>query len=128
MTKRAKNKKKNSVNMKYPGPMLPLLSLVVCLGLAYLWICGRCDALGMEISNLEQQREELQRRVNHEQMKWELLSNLQGVRDALERFGLTMELAPHDRVVYLAREDLSRPHEIAGRETRYAQLNDRSNE
>ncbi len=127
MTRRLKNRnRKRSGAIIFPGPFLTILMLVVCLGLAYVWICGRCDALGVEIRDLEIQRKDLRRRVDNERLRWERLANLQGVREALERHGIPMELAPHNRVVYLAYEDLTSPHPVRDRETRYAQLTDRS--
>ena len=97
------NRKKEKSGSLFPAPLAGLLILAALLSLSYLWLCGRCEALGRDIQKLEDQRSELRRRVVNEEYKWSNLNSLAQIRQALARFDIEMGWPDERRVIRLAR-------------------------
>jgi hypothetical protein len=96
------NRKKESGSL-FPAPLAGLLTLAALLALSYLWLCGRCEALGRDIQRMESQRAELRRRVIAEEYKWSNLNSLRQIQQALARFDIAMGWPEERRVIRLAR-------------------------
>ena len=75
--KRKKKKmKKNQVQVPFPVLLANVLVLVAVLGLSYMWLCARCDALGKEIKIKEGELTAAQRRLTKEQDHWSTMTSL----------------------------------------------------
>ena len=98
------------------------LTIVACLALCYLWICGRCEALGREIKELERTHGEAVQRLGMEQAKWARMYTLDGVKTALRRFDTEMKLPRRDQIVYIRRIRLDEDRGLNGRPVQLARL------
>lgn len=97
------NRKKERNGPLFPAPLAGLLTLAALLSLSYLWLCGRCEALGRDIQKLEEQQADLRRRVINEEYKWSNLNSLGQIRQALARFNISMGWPDERRIIRLAR-------------------------
>jgi hypothetical protein len=117
-----KNRKQHSAGIRYPGTLLSGLVAVSCLALCYLWIGGRCEALGREIKELERTHGEAVQRLGIEQAKWARMYTLDGVQSALRRFDTEMKLPRRDQLVYIRRIRLDGERETDGQAIQLARL------
>jgi hypothetical protein len=99
MARRRQNIKKGSEGPIFPAPLAAILSAAAILSLSYLWFCGRCEALGMQIQALESKKAELHKRVINEEYKWSNMKSPQTIEDLLHRFNLAMVWPEENRVV-----------------------------
>lgn len=116
----AKNRRKNKLRVRsrkpgvrgvFPGTLFAILLVLATFALTYLYLCGRCDALGKRINELEKIRDGLRRDVATEEFKWSNLTSPQNMEALLKKHGLTMTWPSEDSVVRLRRNPL--PHEYA---------------
>lgn len=118
-----KNRRRNRKHVRVPGKgvhgLIPrtlfgvLMTLTVC-ALSYLYLCGRCDALGKRIYQLEKQRDELRREIVNEEFKWSNLTAPENMQKLLQKHNLTMVWPSEESVVRVRRNPL--PQQFA-RET-----------
>ncbi len=94
-----RNRKKNEVKVVFPSPLAAILVAAACLSLAYLWFCGRCDALGKEMTRLERRLEEVQGRVLNEEFKWTNMRAPGNMENLLARHRLVMRLPGEQEVI-----------------------------
>lgn len=99
MARRRQNIKKGSEGPIFPAPLAAILSTAAVISLSYLWFCGRCEALGVQIQALESKKAELHKRVINEEYKWSNMKSPQNIEDLLRQFNLTMTWPGEDRVV-----------------------------
>ena len=97
--RRKKNKKKNVRAVGFPSPLAAILVSVGLLSLVHLWLCGRCEALGKEITTLEKRKIEAHRRALNEQYKWSNMKSPQNMERLLKRHHLEMRLPNESFVV-----------------------------
>jgi hypothetical protein len=112
MPKRRKNsrrKKKNQVQVPFPVVLANVLVLVAVLGLSYIWLCSRCEALGREIKKKEAELNAARRRCNNEQMRWEVMTSPSNLRRAIKQAGLDMQMPTDAQVVKVGH------YKVAGR-------------
>lgn len=116
----AKNRRKNKMRVRsrkpgvrgvFPGTLFGVLMALTVLALTYLYLCGRCDALGKKINELEKIRDTLRRDVVTEEYKWSNLTSPKSMEELLAKHGLTMTWPSEDSVVRLRRNPL--PHQYA---------------
>ena len=100
-----------------PVPLGLLLLLIAVVALSYLWLCGKCEALGHQISELEVQKKALHRKVVNEEYEWSNLTSPENMQRSLKRHKLEMDYPAPDRMVKLPRV---RP-ELVNPEQLYAQ-------
>ena len=90
-TKRKKKKtKKNQVQVPIPVLLANVLVLVAVLGLSYMWLCSRCDALGKEIRSKEKEFTKVQKRLVNEQDSWSNITSPRNLEQAIKKYRLDM--------------------------------------
>ena len=92
MARRKKNRKKDSEGFIFPAPFAAILGAVALVSLGYLWLCGRCEAMGAQIKMLENRKVEAHKRVINEEYKW---SNMKSPGNIL---ALLQQLQPFDEL------------------------------
>jgi hypothetical protein len=110
--KRKKKKmKKNQVRVPFPVVLANVLVLVAVLGLSYMWLCSRCDALGKEIKNKEAELTAAQKRLVREQDRWSGITAPGNLERAIRKYDLKMVMPTDAQVVkvsyQLAKESAS---------------------
>ena len=103
--------RKPGVRGIFPGTLFGVLLVLAVLALTYLYLCGRCDALGKKINELEKIRDIQRRDVVTEEYKWSNLTSPKSMEELLAKHGLTMTWPSEDSVVRLRRDPL--PHMYA---------------
>ena len=87
-----RNRKKSEARVSVPSPLVGILVTVAMLSLAYLWLCGRCDALGKEITRLEKKVAERHGRRLNEEYKWSNMKSPGNMERLLKKHNLVMTL------------------------------------
>jgi cell division protein FtsB len=90
-SRKKKQQKKQSQGDIFPAPLAAILLLAAVLSLTYVWLCGRCDALGRDIKALEQECEEIRRRRLNEEYKWANMRSPRNIERALREHNLDMD-------------------------------------
>ena len=88
--KKKKKMKKNEVQVPFPVVLANVLVLVAVLGLSYMWLCSRCDAMGRDIKSREELLNTAQKRLVMEQGRWSVLTAPQNLKNAIHKHGLNM--------------------------------------
>ncbi|MBN2162669.1 MAG: hypothetical protein JXR25_10310 [Pontiellaceae bacterium] len=102
-----RKKKKNQVQVPFPVVLANVLVLVAVLGLSYMWLCARCDALGREIKGKEAELAAAQKRFNNEQERWSMMTSPSNLRQAIRKFNLDMQMPRESQIVKLGPWDAS---------------------
>ena len=98
--KRKKKKmKKNQVQVPFPVLLANILVLVAVLGLSYMWLCSRCDALGKEIKRKEAELTAAQKRLVNEQDRWSGITSPANLERAIKKHGLKMTMPSEEQIV-----------------------------
>ena len=103
MMKARKNRKKFSREAALPAPFFLILGGVVAVAFGYLWLNGRCDALGSRITQLESQKANLVQKIKVERSRWESAKSLDQVERLLQRHHLIMTWPDERSVVHIRR-------------------------
>ena len=99
-TKRKKKKmKKNQVQVPFPVLLANVLVLVAVLGLSYMWLCSRCDALGKEIKRKEAELTAAQKRLVNEQDHWSGITSPANLERAIRKHDLKMVMPREEQIV-----------------------------
>ncbi len=99
-TKRKKKKmKKNQVQVPFPVLLANVLVLVAVLGLSYMWLCSRCDALGKEIKNKERELATVRKRLVNEQYRWSTLISPANLKRTIKKHKLDMVMPSEAQIV-----------------------------
>lgn len=115
-TKRKSNRKKtkkNQVQVPFPVVLANVLVLVAVLGLSYMWLCSRCDALGREIKSKEAELAAAQKRLVNEQDRWSSITSPLNLQRAIRKHGLDMAMPREKQVVKVGRWDVSATPAVA---------------
>ena len=105
MRRRNRKKKKNDAFL-FPVPFAGLAIVIVTVGLGYVWMSCRCQALGQDLKALENRREELNKTYQQELYKWTRMKAPQNLDRELARRGIAMTWPSSRQVVRLGRHDL----------------------
>ncbi|MBU0677249.1 MAG: hypothetical protein KJ626_03960 [Verrucomicrobia bacterium] len=103
--KRKRNRKKQSAGYVFPTPLAGILVLAAVLALSYLWLCGRCEALGTRILELEKTQEDVHHRYLNEEFKWSVTKSRRNLRRALARHQINMVWPDERHIVRLPQPD-----------------------
>jgi hypothetical protein len=99
-TKRKKKKmKKNQVQVPFPVLLANILVLVAVLGLSYMWLCSRCDALGKEIKRKEADLTTAQKRLVNEQDRWSVITSPANLKRAIKKHKLDMVMPREAQII-----------------------------
>ena len=105
-TKKRKTKK-NQVQVPFPVLLANVLVLVAVLGLSYMWLCSRCDALGKEIKSKEVELNAAQKRLVNEQDRWSSITSPANLQRAIRKHNLDMSMPREKQVVRIGSWDSS---------------------
>ena len=98
--KRKKKKaKKNQVKVPFPVLLANVLVLVAVLGLSYMFLCSRCDALGKEIKGKERELTASQKRLVNEQDRWSYITSPANLERAIRKHRLNMVMPREAQIV-----------------------------
>ena len=97
-----RNRKKTKVHgFIFPVPIAGLLVLLSILGLAYVWLGYRCEALGRELKELETERAALRKKYLNEEYRWTQMKSLENIERVLLKHRIRMSWPHRDQVVSL---------------------------
>jgi len=91
--------KQAEVQVPFPVLISYILIVIVVLGLSYMWLCSRCDALGKEIKQKEHELTESAKRLADEQSKWSLLTSPENLEYAIKVHRLNMVMPKEEQIV-----------------------------
>ncbi len=94
---------KPGVSGVIPGTLFGTLLLLAAFSLSYLYVCGRCVALGDKITKLEKERDVARREIANEEYKWSKLMSPESMKRLMKEHGLEMIWPSEDSVVRLTR-------------------------
>ena len=98
---RNRNRKLHADGFRMPATFSLLMVLVFGVGLSYLWLCSRTEALARQINVEEQGLEDLRRQVAAEEVRWNDLVGPRNLRKALKEQNLTMNWPEPDQVIHI---------------------------
>ncbi len=107
--------KKNQAKLPFPALLANVLVLVAVLGLSYMWLCSRCDALGKEIKRKEGDLAAAQKRLTTEQDLWSGMTSPGNLERAIKRHRLNMSLPSDRRIVKVGAWNSSGKTAMVGR-------------
>ena len=96
--KTKKKTKKNQVQVPFPVVLANVLVLVAVLGLSYMWLCSRCDALGKNIKHKEAELYTAQKRLVNEQDRWSSITSPGNLQRAIKKYNLGMIMPRENQV------------------------------
>lgn len=103
MKRKKKNRKKYNAVIRGYGSLcftvILLLAMVASLG--YIWLGSRTETLGEEIKQLESRGRGIRQQLDYEESRWARMCSMPGIRRALNRFNIDMQLPDRSRVVYV---------------------------
>lgn len=100
MAKRKKKRmKKKQVQVPFPVVLANVLVLVAVLGLSYMWLCSRCDALGKDIKDKETRLTAAQKRLVSEQDRWSGITSPGNLERAIRKYKLKMVMPGDEQVI-----------------------------
>ncbi|MEE9367860.1 MAG: hypothetical protein V3V05_03240 [Pontiella sp.] len=91
--------KKNQVQVPFPVLLANVLVLVAVLGLSYMWLCSRCDALGKDIKSKEGELYAAQKRLVNEQDRWSSITSPANLERAIRKYKLDMSMPREQQIV-----------------------------
>lgn len=97
--RKKKKNRKNQVKVPFPVLLANVLVLVAVLGLSYMWLCARCDALGKEIKRKELELTAAHKRMVSEQDRWSAITAPANLERAIRRHGLNMAMPSATQIV-----------------------------
>ncbi|VGO11950.1 hypothetical protein PDESU_00498 [Pontiella desulfatans] len=103
--RKKKPTKKNQVQVPFPVVLANVLVMVAVLGLSYMWLCSRCDALGKEIKNKERELRSANKRLTHEQDRWSSITSPVNLERAIKKYRLNMTMPKGNQVVKISNWD-----------------------
>jgi len=98
---RNRNRKLHAEGFRMPATFSLLMVLVFGVGLSYLWLCSRTEALARQIKIEEQGLEDLRRQVAAEEVRWNDLVGPRNLRNALKKQNLTMNWPEPHQVIHI---------------------------
>jgi hypothetical protein len=108
MARKRKNRRRSKrapARAVFPGVLAGLLVPAMVMALCYLWVGTRCEVLGQEIQQLEDQKLELGKRLTVEQNRWANLLSPASFDRVLQRHGLRMSRPSENRIVRISSAD-----------------------
>ncbi len=92
------NRRRGPRGLVFPAPLAVILGFAAVVSLSYLWVCGRCEDLGVQIQKLEGKKAEVHRRVINEEYKWSNMKSPQNIERLMQHFKLAMTWPEEARV------------------------------
>ena len=94
-----KNKRTQGDGIDIHAPSIAILVVAATAFVLYLWQCGRHEALGNRIADLQGEYDRLHRRVMTEEMKWEKMKLAGNIRRVLAQHQIVMDWPAEDRII-----------------------------
>lgn len=108
-----RNRKKQTDAAILPWRWMGFLVAVGTVSFVYLWLLGQCDALGMQIRQLEDQKAEIRKRVVNEEYRLANMKTPENIDRLLKQFGISMGLPEPGQVVVVRTRDGARLVQVA---------------
>jgi len=99
--------KKKQVQVPFPVLLANVLVLVAVLGLSYMWLCSRCDALGKEIKSKETELTIAQKRLVGEQDRWSNITSPANLERAIKKHRLHMAMPRETQIIRVSYQRMS---------------------
>jgi len=103
MMQKKKNRKKQSDGSFLPRPLALLLAVATVFSLTYLWLHGRCEALGTQLKDLELRKVELQKQRVNEESKLANMKSPRQIEYLLQKHNLAMVWPDERQIVRMHR-------------------------
>lgn len=118
-------KKKNLANIRAVIPVAVAMLMLTIVGIGYVALSWRCEAIGREINSLETEKKELEKRLMNEEYKWMRMKSPCNIEEALSKHGIAMTWPRRDQVQRLSATALPASQLAVDGivETRYASAN-----
>ena len=104
--RKKKNKKKTKEALVFPAPLAAAMMIAAVVALSYLWLCSRCEALGMDIKTLEREKVDVHKRVLNEEYKWSNMKSPRNIEAFLRRHKLDMTWPKEKHIVRIRHWDM----------------------
>ena len=101
VTVRTRNRKLQSQGFRMPMRTALIAVFLGSVGIFYLLLCSRTDALARQIKTEEHDLEQLRRRVAAEEVRWNDMIGPRSLQAALRTHNLNMSLPRHDQVIHI---------------------------
>lgn len=86
----------------FPVPFAGVVVLLSTLGLGYVWLGCRCEALGRELKALEIEKAALDKKHMNERLRWTCTKSPQNIEKSLAKHNIVMTWPRRDQVVRLS--------------------------
>jgi len=101
MTSKKTRNRHRQAGFMFPTPLAGILLSAAVMALSYLWLGGKCEALGRNIKILERECAELCARRTNEESKWSWMITPGNMEIALKRHRLDMDWPDGKRLVII---------------------------
>jgi len=98
--------RKPGIRSVFPRTLFGILLMLTVFALSYLYLCGRCDALGKNIYQLEKQRADLRREIVNEEFKWSNMTSPENMEKLFDKHNIIMIWPSEDSVRRIRRNPL----------------------
>jgi hypothetical protein len=97
----SRNRKQHAENIRMPGRVTFLMLLGFCVGIFYLWVCSRNEALAREIKQEEARLEQLGQQVSSAGARWSEMTGLRQLQQALARHQIQMDWPRANQIIQI---------------------------
>ncbi len=101
MMRRRKNRKKEGRSFSFPAPLAAVLVVLSVVAISYLWLYSQCEAAGMRIKKLEEEKAELRKRVKNEEFKLTSMKAPRNLEALMKQHRLSMGWPQESQIVRL---------------------------
>jgi hypothetical protein len=127
--KARRNRKNFSHDTAVSARFFLLLGGAMLMAFSYLWLNRRCEMFGRRISQLEEQKVELVKKVKLERSRWESAKAFDQIEHLLQRHHLVMTWPDERSIVHIRRAaDESSPAEAVTPRHQYARVGSVAND
>ena len=89
-----------------PMSFAGLVTFMCVFALGYVWLEGRCEALGRDLKTLENERDLLHKEYLTEECNWNRMKSPREIEKALEKHNIIMTWPKNEQVIRLSNLDL----------------------
>lgn len=113
---RKKRNRKQYAQVPFPTVLANVLVLVAVIGLSYMWLCSRCDALGKEIKQKEAELNAANKQLEKVIERWSAITSPPNLRKAIKEHRLDMAMAGGSQTIEVGPWDYTHRTAMIGRQ------------